>query len=469
MSQTENPYLTLFQKQQNNQYFVGASTAKARIKKLNALKKAVEVNFRSQLHDALKKDLNKSITESDLTEIYPVIGEIKFAKKHLWHWVKKQKVPTPLSLLGASSYITYEPKGVCLIISPWNFPINLTFGPLVSAIAAGNTIILKPSEMTPHCSAVMATIVKSIFNEKEVALVEGEVQTAQQLLALPFNHIFFTGSPAVGKIVMKAAAAHLSSVTLELGGKSPAIIDESANLKTTANRLIWGKLVNCGQTCIAPDYVLVHENVQQEFIEHCIKAIENYYSNNPEESDSYGRIVNHHHFTRLKSLIDDAVSKGSNIAYGGNYNKVSNYIQPTLITKCTSEMTILQEEIFGPILPIVSYSDMSEVLHQINSNHIPLALYVFSNKQSLVENISKNTRAGNTVINHNLIQFNNHHLPFGGSNNSGIGKSHGFYGFKAFSNERAFMKQHFKGISEFMVPPYTSLKEKIAALTVKWF
>jgi aldehyde dehydrogenase (NAD+) len=469
MNIVENPYLTLFQKQQAYQFEVGNTTVKARLQKLNRLKAALEVTYRSQIHDALKKDLNKSITETHLTEIYPIISEIKHAKRHLWHWVKNQKVPTPLSLLGASSYIKYEPKGVCLIISPWNFPLNLTFGPLVSAIAAGNTVILKPSEMTPNTSALMKIIVADLFDETEVALVEGEVETAQHLLNLPFNHIFFTGSPAVGKIVMKTAAAHLSSVTLELGGKSPAIIDKSAHLKTTARRLIWGKLVNCGQTCIAPDYVLIDKSLQSAFIDECVKSIEYYYSQNPETSDSYGRIVNGRHLMRLKRLIDDAISKGAKLVYGGKIIASENYVQPTIITNCNSEMLLLQEEIFGPILPIVNYETTEDVLHQINTNHKPLALYLFSNRKSFVKTISNNTRAGTTVINNNLIQFNNHHLPFGGSNNSGIGKSHGHYGFKAFSNERAFMKQHFKGISEYVTPPYTKLKEKIAALTVRWF
>lgn len=465
----ENPFLQLFQKQQQHQYVVGNTSVKERIRKLNSLKKAIEVTYRSKIHEALKKDLNKSITETDLTEIYPVTSEIKFIKKHLWHWVKKQSAPTPLSFFGASSYTKFEPKGVCLIISPWNFPLNLTFGPLVSAIAAGNTVILKPSEMTPHTSALMKTMVQDLFDETEVALVEGEVETAQHLLNIPFNHIFFTGSPAVGKIVMKAAAEYLSSVTLELGGKSPAIIDKSTNLKTTARRLIWGKLVNCGQTCIAPDYVLIDKTSQDVFIDHCIKSIEFYYSQLPETSNSYGRIVNQHHLNRLKSLIDDAVAKGATVAYGGNIIESENYNQPTIITNCNNEMRILQEEIFGPILPIVNFRNTEDILHHINANHKPLAVYIFSNKKTFVSTISNNTRAGTTVINNNLIQFNNHHLPFGGSNNSGIGKSHGYYGFKAFSNERAFMKQHFKGISEYVTPPYTSIKEKIAALTVRWF
>lgn len=464
-----NPFLPLFQKQQQQQYIVGNASVKERIGKLNKLKKAVEVTYRSQIHEALKKDLNKSITETDLTEIYPVTSEIKFIKRHLWHWAKKQSVPTPVSLFGASSYTKYEPKGVCLIISPWNFPLNLTFGPLVSAIAAGNTVILKPSEMTPNTSALMKIIVEDLFEDNEIALVEGEVETAQFLLQLPFNHIFFTGSPAVGKIVMKAASAHLSSVTLELGGKSPAIIDHTANLKSTANRLIWGKLVNCGQTCIAPDYVMLQENLLPEFTELCDKAIESYYSKNAENSNSYGRIVNENHFNRLKNLIDEAISEGANVVYGGKSNNADNYIQPTILTKCSSKMRIMQEEIFGPVLPIITYKNPTEILSQINANPKPLALYVFSKSKSFVDNIAKNTRAGSTVINNNLVQFNNHHLPFGGSNNSGIGKSHGLHGFKEFSNERAFMKQHFKGISEYVTPPYTSLKQKIAALTVKWF
>ena len=253
MSYSDNTFSELFNEQKANQFHIGNTSYKERIKKLNKLKHALEFKYKQLLRDALYADFKKPYLETDLTELYIIIKEIKNAKSCLKSWTKKQKVDTPLTLLGTSSWIQYEPKGVCLIISPWNYPINLTFAPLVSAIAAGSTVILKPSEMTPNTSAVMSKMVKELFDENEVALVEGQVEVSQELLKLPFNHIFFTGSPQVGKLVMKAASNHLTSVTLELGGKSPTIIDESANIKASIQNIFWGKYLNNGQTCIAPD------------------------------------------------------------------------------------------------------------------------------------------------------------------------------------------------------------------------
>ena len=244
---SNNPYFELFSKQNNNQYVIGNRTYKERLKTLNKLQHAIEVTYRTQIQDALQKDLGKPIVETELTEIYAIIGDIKFAKQNLHRWMRKQRVDTPIAMLGSSSYIKYQPKGVCLIISPWNFPFNLTFGPLVSAIAAGNTVIIKPSEMTPNSSHLMAKIVSDVFSEDEVAVLQGEVDVSTQLLKLPFNHIFFTGSPNVGKIVMKAASEHLASVTLELGGKSPTIIDKTANIDKAAKKIMWAKFLNCGQ------------------------------------------------------------------------------------------------------------------------------------------------------------------------------------------------------------------------------
>jgi aldehyde dehydrogenase (NAD+) len=466
---SKNPYLNLFNKQKQNQFNVGNSTYKQRIQKLNALKNALEVTYRQSLKDALYADFKKPPIETDLTEIYMVIKEIKHAKSHLKGWLKKQFVDTPLALLGTSSWITYEPKGVCLIISPWNYPVNLTFGPLVSAIAAGNTVILKPSEMTPNTSKVMRAIVEDIFNENEVALVEGEVEVAQQLLKLPFNHIFFTGSPIVGKIVMKAAAEHLTSVTLELGGKSPLIIDETVNIKSAVKAIVWGKFMNNGQICIAPDYVFIHNSKKAEFITAFKDIVKKYYSDDASKSDSYSRIVNEKHFNRLVKHLDDAISKKSTIEIGGKYNGIDNFIQPTLISNVPDEASLLQDEIFGPILPIKTYDALDEIISYINSKEKPLALYVYSKNQKAINKIIKNTRAGTTCINANELQFSNHNLPFGGSNNSGIGKAHGFYGFKEFSNERSVLKQFMFGPLNMLFPPYTNFKQKLVDLTIKWF
>lgn len=469
MNYSENSFANLFNKQKSNQYNVGNSTYKERIKKLNALKKAVEFTYRNKIRQALYDDFKKPFLETDLTEIYPVVGEIKHAKSHLKSWMKSQSVETPLALLGSSSWFKYESKGVCLIISPWNFPVNLTFGPLVSAIAAGNTVIIKPSEITPLISKVMSDIVKDIFNENEIALVEGEVEVSQELLKLPFNHIFFTGSPSVGKIIMKAAAEHLTSITLELGGKSPTIIDETANLKSTAKKIAWGKFINNGQICVSPDYVLVKDTIKDEFLVQLKEQLKIFYSEDVSQSKDYSRVVNERHFNRLIQHLNDAKDKNATIEIGGKYISEENFIEPSVVSNLPDDASLLQDEIFGPILPIKTYNTIEEAINYINSKEKPLALYIYSKSKKTVNQIINNTRAGSTCINNNVIQYTNHYLPFGGSNNSGIGKSHGFFGFKEFSNERSVLKQHTKGTIEFLFPPYTNFKQKLVDLTIKWF
>lgn len=464
-----NKFQEIFDLQKENQFTIGNSTYKERIKKLKALKKAIEITYRDKIRQALHDDFKKPFIETDLTEIYPVIGEIKHAIKNLKEWTSKQQAETPIALIGTSSWIVHEPKGVCLIISPWNFPVNLTFGPLVSAIAAGNTVILKPSEITAHTSNVMKEIISAVFNKNEVVLVEGEVDVSQELLKLPFNHIFFTGAPSIGKIVMKAAAEHLTSVTLELGGKSPTIVDKTANIKSAAKKIAWGKFMNNGQTCIAPDYLLVHESVKDELIEALRQQLKNYYTDDASTSNSYCRVVNERHFKRLQDNIDDAIKHKATIEIGGTTNKKENYIAPTIISNLPDEALLLQNEVFGPILPLKTYKTIEEAIDYINSKEKPLALYIYSKNNATVKKIINNTRAGSTCINHNVLQFSNHHLPFGGSNNSGIGKTHGYYGFLEFSNMRSVLKQNFKGSIELLFPPYNKKKEKLANATIKWF
>lgn len=467
-SYPENKYWNLFANQKANRLVVGNTTYKQRIKKLNELKNAVENTYRDKIRLALYDDFKKPFTETDLTEIYPVVAEIKFAKSNLKSWMKRQKVDTPLALIGSSSWFRYEPKGVCLIISPWNFPLNLTFGPLVSAIAAGNTVILKPSEMTPNISRIMAEIIRELFDENEVALVEGEVDVSQELLKLPFNHIFFTGSPNIGKIVMKAAAEHLTSVTLELGGKSPTIIDKTANLKTAVKKIAWGKFMNSGQTCIAPDYLLIHESKKDDFIKELKQQLKVFFSDDASNSNSISRVVNKRHFSRLINHLKDAKSKKAIIEIGGKNNSEDNFIEPTVVSNLTEDSSLLQEEIFGPILPIKTYKTIDEAVGYVNSKEKPLALYIYSKSKKNTSFIINNTRAGSTCINNNVIQYSNHNLPFGGTNNSGIGKSHGIFGFQEFSNMRSVMKQHTKGSIEFLFPPYNNFKKKLANFTIKW-
>lgn len=465
----KNQFQPIFNKQKEYQYTVGNTTYRQRIEKLNLLKTAFETTFKNKIRQALFDDFKKPFAETDLTEIYPILSEIKHTKKHLKSWMKDEKVATPLAFLGSSSWIRYEPKGVCLLISPWNFPVNLTFGPLISAIAAGNTVIIKPSEMTPHTAAVMGEIITDLFDEQEIAYIEGSVETSTALLQLPFNHIFFTGSPAVGKIVMKAAAANLTSVTLELGGKSPTIIDETANLKAAAKKIAWGKFINNGQICVSPDYLFIKENIKEEFISELKLQIEAFYTKEASTSASYCRIVNEAHTNRLIEHITDATNKGATIAYGGNFKASNHFIEPTIIINLAKDATILEDEIFGPILPIITYASLEEVISYINSKEIPLAMYIYSQHQKNIQQLISNTRAGTTCINNNVVQFSNTNLPFGGSNNSGIGKSHGEFGFQAFSNQRSILKQHTIGAMEFLFPPYTNSKQKLIDYTLKWF
>jgi len=459
----------IFKAQSQHQYTLGNSSASQRISRLNALQKAVEKTYRKDLQEALFKDFKKPVIETDLTEIHPVISEIKLIKKQLKSWMLPLRVKTPFVFIGSSSYVIQEPKGVCLIISPWNFPVNLTFGPLASAIAAGNTVIIKPSEMTPHTAAVMAEIVSAVFKPEEVSLFEGDATVAQSLLSLPFNHIFFTGSPTVGKIVMGAAAKHLSSVTLELGGKSPTIVDASANIDQAAKKIAWGKFLNNGQICVAPDYLLIEHSIKEAFIIAFIKHTKHFYSEQVSKSEDYGRIVNQKHFERLLAHLEDAKKNGGTIEMGGDFIASENYISPTLISGLTADATLLKDEIFGPILPLKTFKKIEEVIDYINAGEKPLALYLFSKKPSIIKQVLRNTRAGSTAINHSVVQYSNHHLPFGGSNNSGIGKAHGYYGFQEFSNQRSVVKQFSFSAVEMLMPPYTPLKKRLSEWTTKWF
>lgn len=458
----------IFDLQKNHQFTVARTSAKERIKKLRRLQQTI-LAHRQDIRDAIHQDFKKPPIEVDLTEIYPTIKEIKSTIKNIRRWMKPKKVGTPIAMLGTSSYIQYQPKGVVLIISPWNFPVNLTFIPLVTAIAAGNCVILKPSEHTPHTSALMNKIIKAVFDEQEVALVEGAIDTSQALLELPFNHIFFTGAPSIGKIVMQTAAKHLTSVTLELGGKSPTIIDKTADIKQTATRIAWGKFTNNGQTCIAPDYLLVHSSQKEALIEALEKEIKAFYGKDAQASDDYARIVNQRHFERLSSYLVDAKEKGASISSGGQLAAAECYIEPTLVVDPSKDSLLAKEEIFGPILPIYTYNKLDEAIDYINGGEKPLALYVFSKSKKNIRKVINETRAGGTSVNHSVLHFNNNELPFGGDNNSGIGKSHGWFGFEAFSNARSILYQWSPlSATDLLTPPYTGWKQKLADITLKW-
>ena len=357
---------------------------------------------RDRIGKAVYQDLGKSPMEVDLSEIYPVVGEIRHALEKLDEWTAPQKVDAPISYLGTRSKIIFEPKGVCLVIAPWNYPFSLCFGPLVSCLAAGNTAIIKPSEMTPHTSSLIGALVSEFFEADRVSVVEGGQEVSTQLLRLPFDHIFFTGSPAVGKIIMKAAAENLTSVTLELGGKSPTIIDSTATISDAAKRIAFGKFLNNGQTCIAPDYILVHEKVKTEFINRLKEEVIKLFGENgkiEETSASYARVVNQRNFQRLNKLLEDAVSKGAKVELKGDINEQSNFMHPIILSNVSPMSRMMEEEIFGPLLPIVSYSLDEEVIHFINNKPKPLALYIFSHSRSFQKKVLSSTSAGSVCVN----------------------------------------------------------------------
>ncbi|RYU94827.1 aldehyde dehydrogenase family protein [Emticicia agri] len=457
---------TLFQLQKKNLLNLAATTSKERIAKIRKIMNWVLDN-QERMAEALQADYQKSLFEVKVSEVMPVVSEAKYIIKHLDQWMRAESVETPLKMLGTTSKIIHEPKGNCLIMSPWNYPFNLTLKPLLQAIAAGNGVIIKPSEVVPHASKLLAEMIHELFPSNEVAVVEGDAKVATLLLNLPFNHIFFTGSPAIGKVVMQAAARHLASVTLELGGKSPTIVDETADIKFAAQTIAAEKFLNNGQTCIAPDYILIHRSKTSQFLEEMGKYIEKMYGSDVSKSPDYCRVVNNRHYKRVKGLINDAVEKGAKIAIGGNTIDAENFIEPTVVSQVNAEMQIMQEEIFGPVLPILAFDKLEEVSTYINNSEKPLALYIFSKKRSHIDFILQNTSSGAVVINETTIHYLQNNLPFGGVNNSGIGKSFGKYGFEEFSNKKAVVENKFSTFSMFH-PPATNRVVKMLDMVIKW-
>ncbi len=458
----------IFDTLRDNEYAFGATTARERIALLQTLSEVI-MRDRQKIREALWADYRKPAAEVDLTEIYVLTSEIKHVKSYLSKWMAPKPVGTPLSMFGSSSYIQYEPKGVSLIIAPWNYPFQLALGPMISAIAAGNPCVVKPSEHAPHISKVIGQIVTEVFKPNQVALVEGGVDITTELLKMPFRHIFFTGAPEIGKIVMKAAAENLASVTLELGGKSPTIVDETADLDKAALRIAWTKFSNNGQICLAPDYLLVHNKVKQSFEHKLSNQLKTFYGDDPALSPDYMRIINHNHFKRLDTYLQDALKKGAKVITGATTDESQEYIAPTLLTDVTMESMVMQKEIFGPILPIIGYDSIDECIEIIREKEKPLGLYIYSRNKKNINKILKNTRAGGTCINNSAVHFFNPNLPFGGVNNSGIGKAGGWYGFEAFSNARSVLQQNMPSALERLMPPYTATKQKLIDLTIKWF
>ena len=426
-----------------------SSTADERIAKIRRLRNAV-IAHTEDWYQAAYLDFKKPQGEVDLAEILPVCMEANDAIRNLKKWMKPTHVWPTLLTLGMRSHVQHTPRGRCLIIGPFNYPVNLTLGPLVSAIAAGNTAILKPSELTPHLSGLICKVVREVFTEDEVAIFEGEAEVSQALLALPFDHVFFTGSPTIGKYVMGAAAKNLTSVTLELGGKSPTIIDETANLKLAATNIMWAKFANAGQTCIAPDYVFVHENVKDAWLACCREQLIKAYGTTldaQKSSPHLAHIVNERHTARIKALLDDAQAQGARTITGGGSSEEECFIQPTLLDQVSPTSRIMEEEIFGPLLPVLGYNNLDEVIAHINEGPKPLALYIYSRNNAHIDKVLTQTVSGGACVNHALVQFLQGNLPFGGINNSGIGNAHGHYGFKAFSHERGVVRTQFSFVA----------------------
>ena len=430
--------------------FFGAGNTKEvsfRLEQLKRLKQAILDN-QTAITEAMKADLNKPFFEAYGFEI-GVLKELDYAIKHIRSWTKPKKVTTPLEQFPSSAAIYPEPLGVVLIISPWNYPFQLMISPLVGAIAAGNCAILKPSELAPHTSSVLANLFQKNFDPAYIAVVEGGVETSQLLLQEKFDHIFFTGGTAVGKIIMAAAAKHLTPVTLELGGKSPCIVDADINLEHTAKRITWGKFINAGQTCIAPDYLLVDKTIKKDLVETIKNCLQEFYGNDPANSPDYARIISKTHFSRLAAFLNDG-----EIVTGGKTDPESLYISPTVIDNISVDAPAMQEEIFGPILPIIEYNSLSEAIAFVNERPKPLALYLFSKNKDYQQRVLRETSSGGVCINDTVMQVGVPDLPFGGVGASGMGSYHGKASFDTFSHQKSVLKKSFLMDLKWRYAPY---------------
>ena len=425
---------------------------KFRVEQLKLLKQNI-IKYESKLTEAVYADLHKPAFEAFATEIGFVLSELSFMIKHIRKFAKPTKVSSPLHQFPSKSVIYHEPYGVTLIMSPWNYPVNLTLSPLIGAIAGGNTAVIKPSAYSANVSAVIDELIKQTFEPEFVTVVQGGRSENQDLLKQHFDYIFFTGSPAVGKEVMAAAAAHLTPVTLELGGKSPAIIDDSANMDIAAKRLMWGKTVNAGQTCVAPDYVFVSRKNAETFMKKCIEQLHILYPSNESDEPNYDiltHIINDKHFKRLENLL-----KHSNIYYGGECDETKRFIAPTLVYPAAPTDEIMQTEIFGPILPIMVYDDMTEVIAYVTQHDRPLALYLFAQDKNVIDRIMNSIPFGGGCINDTLVHLASDSLPFGGIGSSGMGRYHGRASFECFTCDKSVLNKSNRLDIPMRYPPYT--------------
>lgn len=422
--------------EQHTFFYSGATKSYAfRKKQLQRLKSMLK-KYESNMYEALKLDLNKSQHEALTTEIGILYTEIDFTIKHLRKWMLKKEVDAPITHTGTKNYIMYEPYGTVLVIAPWNYPIQLAVAPIIGAIAAGNTVVLKPSEISEHTSQLLYTMFHETFDTSYISVVEGDKDVSEKLLEQRFDYIFFTGSPHVGRIVMEKASKYLTPITLELGGKSPAIVDKDCSIKRTAKRIIWGKFTNAGQTCVAPDYVYIHADIYPKLVKEMKKQINKLYTKQPLTNPDYVKIINNRHFHRLKKLLDS----GTVIA-GGDVDEEQEKIAPTLLEDITWFDDIMAKEIFGPLLPMMSFKNLDEVIAKIQQEEKPLALYYFGASDKTKDYILESLSFGGGCINDTLYHLANPHLPFGGVGTSGMGAYHGKYSFNTFSHEKSVMEQ----------------------------
>jgi aldehyde dehydrogenase (NAD+) len=447
--------------EKQRKYFLTGKTKsyQSRVEALSNLRKGLH-QYENELFEALYNDLNKSRFESHMTEIGVTLLEIKEALKHLKKWMKTKKVKTPLPLFKASSYIYQEPYGTTLIISPWNYPVQLALAPLVGALSAGNTAVLKLSPDAPNTGKVLKKMINEFFIKEHVDVVLGGLEESKAVLKERFDYIFFTGSTAVGKIVMEQASKHLTPVTLELGGKSPCIVDSTANIHLAARRIAFGKIMNAGQTCIAPDYIYVHESVKNKLIDETAKQVKLFLGEQPLEAKDYPKIVNDKHYQRLLNLMKD-----EKIVYGGKHE--NQKIEPTILDQITRESKVMQEEIFGPILPILTYTNDDELIQDLKAQEKPLAVYIFSNSRTFQNRIIHELSFGGATINDTIMHVASGYLPFGGVGYSGMGSYHGKQSFLTFSHAKPVLKRSTKIDLRMRYHPYTKTNEKMLKMFLK--
>jgi aldehyde dehydrogenase (NAD+) len=446
-----------------NRWAVSTTSAKERKNKLLRLKNVI-MRRREDIKESIYLDFKKPYPESELTEIHTAIDEINFAVKKLKKWMKPKRVKSPLVLFGSQSFIQYEAKGVVLILSPWNYPFALMINPLVAAVAAGNCVMARPSEKTPHTGNILKEIIEEVFPTNEISFFLGEIELSQKMVSLPFDHLFFTGSTQVGRLIMMEAAKNLTPVTLELGGKSPVIIDKDVDLQDCVEKIFWGKFVNGGQTCVAPDYVYLPQELKNDFVSLFKKEILKRFGETSVDrlsTKDFARIVDVAGFERLAKKIE-----GEKRLLEDQVLKEDRFIPPTLLLEASKSSPIMIDEIFGPILPIFTYdsneASFQNALNYINSQSKPLALYIFSKNNHFIKKILRETTSGGVAINHVILHLANPYLPFGGVGHSGIGSYHGEFGFKTFSHERAVLKQGRLTLSKLYFPPYSTWLSQIA-------